>query len=383
MVVINVLFYVQYRLEHHQAKEDLEKRFHESERILHMSRMDRLPFIEAKERLYTILQVELLHEDEVEDLTDAKIIKRNKGITIYLQNKNAYFVLEDPRRSKKLHLRYANYEPKQNHLIMLALLINLAVFIFYLYVAQRLKPLSVLKKRIAHFAEGNLEIVPDIKGKDEIAEVSKEFNNAVKKITTLQDSRKLFLRNIMHELKTPIAKGKLITDLMEDPKNQERLKRIFLRFEYLLGEFTKIERVTSNVMVLHKKRYRVIDILDNAFDILMVEFNTVEIEISANLEIEADYELMSIALKNLIDNAMKYGKDRAKIIIEKERIIVQSSGEAIENLSFDKVFNRKYEGSDKGLGLGLYITKNIVDKHQYSLLYEHEEGMNRFIVVVI
>lgn len=48
-----------------------------------------------------------------------------------------------------------------------------------------------------------------------------------KKIQTLQDSRKLFLRNIMHELKTPITKGKLITDLMEDTKNQERLKRIF------------------------------------------------------------------------------------------------------------------------------------------------------------
>ncbi|MCH9813280.1 MAG: ArsS family sensor histidine kinase [Epsilonproteobacteria bacterium] len=382
MIVINTLFFIQYRLESHKAKEDLFKRFHDSERVLHMSRRDHLPFEEAKKRLYNLMYVELLRKDEVKDLSDATLIEQRKAIKIYEKDTKIYFLFDDKRRDKKLYMRYTNYQPQSNSPLLIAFFINLAVFLFYLYVLKRLHPLKILKLKIARFAEGDMDIISDVKGKDEIAEVSREFNHAIEKIQTLQDSRKLFLRNIMHELKTPIAKGKLITDLMDDTKNQERLKRIFTRFEYLLGEFTKIERVTSNVMVLNRKKYRVIDILDNAFDILLLELDVVDIEVMYHLEIEADYEFISIALKNLVDNAIKYGKGRAKIIIKKEQIIVQSSGEKLNNINFNKVFNRIYEGSEKGLGLGLYITKNILEKHGYLFDYQHEQGKNNFIIQI-
>ena len=218
------------------------------------------------------------------------------------------------------------------------------------------------------------------KGKDEIAEVSNEFNHAIHKIKNLQESRNLFLRNIMHELKTPITKGKLITDLMDEEKNKERLVRIFSRFEYLLGEFTKTEQVTSNALILNKKRFRAVDILDNAFDILLLESSAVEIEVNANLEIEADYELMSTALKNLIDNGLKYGKKRVEIFIEESAIIIESHGDILENSSFETAFNRAFEDSSKGLGLGLYITHHIVKRHGFALTYEHREGVNKFTI---
>jgi len=379
MTIINILFFIQYRLESQQLHGDLMKRFHESERILHMSHMDGLPLKETEKRLYDIMKVEIL--DEAVKTTDANIIIQDRDRMLYVKNKEAHYILDDPIKGFKIHFKYANYDSSHNNLIVFALLINFSVLIFYLYVLRRLKPLKTLKKNIVDFSESGTNVISDIEGKDEISEVSNEFNHMTKKIQTLQDSRKLFLRNIMHELKTPITKGILITELIDDTKNQERLKRIFSRFEYLLGEFTKIERVTSNVMTLNKKKYRVIDILDNAFDLLLIdEASDIDIEVNSNLEIEADYELISIALKNLIDNAIKYGTDRAKIIVGEESIIIQSSGEELTNLSFDKVFNRKYEGSEKGLGLGLYITQNIVSKHGYTLNYEYHEGINNFII---
>ncbi|CAA6827737.1 MAG: Histidine kinase, partial [uncultured Sulfurovum sp.] len=198
------------------------------------------------------------------------------------------------------------------------------------------------------------------------------------KIKSLQESRNLFLRNIMHELKTPISKGKLITDLMDDAKNQERLQRIFSRFEYLLGEFTKIEQVTSNALVVNKNSFRVVDILDNSFDILLIESSDVDLEINANLEIDVDYELMSTAFKNLIDNALKYGIGRTKIRVEEDAIVFESNGEALENSSFEMAFNRAFEDSSKGLGLGLYITHHIVKRHGFTLNYTWIDGVNRF-----
>lgn len=379
MMVINTLFFIQYRFESQEAVDDLMKRFHESERVLHMAHMDGLPFDETKKRLYDIMKVELVDVDE--KIINANIILQDRERMLYEKDQEAHYILDDPRRGVKIHLKYANYDISHKNLIVFALLINFSVLMFYLYVRRRLKPLNTLKKNIVHFAEDGTSVITDLEGKDEISEVSNEFSHMTKKIQTLEDSRKLFLRNIMHELKTPITKGKLITDLMEDRKNQERLKRIFSRFEYLLGEFTKIERVTSNVMTLNKKKYRVIDILDNAFDLLLIdEASDIDLEVNASLEIEADYELISIALKNLIDNAMKYGKDRAKIIVAEESIVIQSSGDELKKLSFDKVFNRKYEGSEKGLGLGLYITQNIVSKHGYSFTYEYHEGINNFMI---
>ncbi len=379
MIVINTLFFIQYRLESQQLHGDLMKRFHESERILHMADMDGLAPDETKKRLYDIKKVEIL--DGAVKTTDAHIILQDRERMLYEKDQEIHYIMNDPRMGIKIHLKYSDYDSSSKNLIVFALLINFSVLMFYLYVRRRLKPLKTLKKNIVHFSQSGTSVMRDIKGKDEISEVSNEFSHMTQKIQTLQDSRKLFLRNIMHELKTPITKGKLITDLMKDTKNQERLKRIFSRFEYLLGEFTKIERVTSNVMTLNKKKYRVIDILDNAFDLLLIEeTNELDIEVNSNLEIEADYELMSIALKNLIDNAMKYGTDRAKIIVGEESIVIQSSGEELTNLSFDKVFNRKYEGSEKGLGLGLYITQNIVSKHGYTLNYEYHKGINNFII---
>lgn len=380
MLSINALFFIQYRLETRQAHNEITKRFHNSIRILERNHREHLPFHQLKEELYNITKMEMLEEFNDSNLSHTKYLLRDKDLEIYQNREYLYYLHTTPNGERGMVFRYKNQKDESINTTLFALLMNAFVSLFYLYVMRKLKPLQRLKSKIVQFSEGELEVSPAQKGKDEIAEVSNEFNNAIAKIKTLQDSRNLFLRNIMHELKTPIAKGKLITDLMDDTKNQKRLQRIFSRFEYLLGEFTKIEQVTSNALIVDKKRFRVVDILDNAFDILLIENSAVDIEINANLEIEADYELMSIAFKNLIDNALKYGTGRTKIIIDKKSVTIESQGEALENGSFETAFNRAFEDSSKGLGLGLYITHHIVKKHGFKLVYEPIKGVNKFSI---
>ncbi|MBU1668638.1 HAMP domain-containing histidine kinase [bacterium] len=375
LIIINSLFFVQYQLESKQAKEVLIKRFHEAERILH--RRGGPPPHEREDRLQTLLGMEFIDEDEIKRVISKKIIVQQAELTIHQDAHYLYYV-HPGRHDDIMALRYKNEKKEEINSLIFALLINGLLFLFYLYIVKKLQPLQRLKSKILQFSEGELEVSIPQKGKDEISEVANEFNNAISKIKTLQESRNLFLRNIMHELKTPIAKGKLITDLMDDAKNQERLQRIFSRFEYLLGEFTKIEQVTSNALIVNKNKFRVVDILDNAFDILLIESSAVDVEINANLEIEADYELMSIAFKNLIDNALKYGTDRTKIMIDETAVTIESFGEVLENSSFEIAFNRAFEDSSKGLGLGLYITHHIVKRHGFKLDYTWTNGVNRF-----
>ena len=75
--------------------------------------------------------------------------------------------------------------------------------------------------------------------------------------------------------------------------------------EFLLEEFVKLEEITSGKIDLNKKEYRVVDLLDQALDILLLDKS--QVNIYSNLtKVKVDYELFSICLKNLIDNAMKY-----------------------------------------------------------------------------
>lgn len=379
---MNTLFYFQYQLQEKESKEAFAKRFYDAERILHQRHKEHLSNEELEEKLYTLFKMKFLEEfDDLERIKRKKKIHKLRHLTVYQDDNSTYLFHKDPRRGHQIVLYYEKEISKEISLILFALLLNALLLSFYLYVRKKLKPLQELKIKIVQFSEGALEVSPPQRGKDEITEVSNEFNNAIEKIKTLQESRNLFLRNIMHELKTPIAKGKLITDLMDDLKNQERLQRIFSRFEYLLSEFTKIEQVTSNAIILEKKRFRVVDILDNALDILLIDHSAVDVELTAHLEIEADYELMSTALKNLIDNALKYGTQRTKIIIDKREITIESYGDELENRSFETAFNRTFEDSSKGLGLGLYITHHIIKKHGYELIYAYHDGVNRFKIL--
>ncbi|CAA6804846.1 MAG: Histidine kinase [uncultured Sulfurovum sp.] len=380
LLVINGLFYYQKQLENNHEKEILLKRFHEAERILRERGRGMPPPHKREERLKALTKMEF--EEDIEKVHASKLILQNRGLSVYQDKSYIYYLHHDKRRDHTMAFRYKKEASEQVNSWVFALIINVLLFLFYFYILKKLRPLQALKAKIVDFSNGKLEMTEPKNEKDEISEVSNEFNNAIGKIKTLQDSRNLFLRNIMHELNTPITKGMLITDLMQETKQKSRLKRVFSRFEYLLSEFSKIERITSNAIELDLKHYRAIDILNNAIELLLLEnaSELIDIQSYENLEIIADYEYLSIAMKNLLDNAIKYGEGQPKVIIENNKITIASTGEALQNISFEKLFNRQFESTGRGLGLGLYITHNIISKHGYILSYKHQLGVNLFSI---
>jgi two-component system OmpR family sensor kinase len=268
------------------------------------------------------------------------------------------------------------------YIIALTILLNICFLTFYIFLIKKLQPLKVLKENITKFANGDLEINTLCNGKDEISEVSNEFNNAIEKIRTLTKSRNLFLRNIMHELKTPITKGLLISNLLEKNKFQESLKKAFFRLEYLLNEFAKIEQFTSSNIKLTKNTFSLEDIIDNSLDILFINKEELTIELQENLLVEVDFELFTIVIKNLLDNAMKYGNTKPKLLVQNKSLSIISEGEKLPYPieEYQKPFNRKYENSSAGLGLGLYIIHSILKAHNLALEYKFTENNNIFTI---
>ncbi|WP_323596786.1 ArsS family sensor histidine kinase [Aliarcobacter butzleri] len=264
--------------------------------------------------------------------------------------------------------------------------IDILLLCFFMFIEKKLKPLISLKKDMKNLSNGNLQISTKTDGKDEISQVAKEFDVALKQLKELRDSRNLFLRNIMHEFKTPITKGRLITDIYEDSERKFILIRVFQRLEYLLSEFAKIEELTSGKITLDKRKYYVVDLIEQAFDILLLEEDVIEVEYSHELKIEVDFELFSIALKNLIDNAIKYKTEqKPKIIINENSIQIINKGKELSKdiKEYFKPFNHDYETATSGLGLGIYISNNIIKIHKFELNYIYEDGYHNFFIKII
>ena len=209
-----------------------------------------------------------------------------------------------------------------------------------------------------------------------------KFDHAVTMIRELLHSRQLFLRAIMHELKTPIAKGRLVSEMIEDEKSKTRLHSIFERLNLLIDEFAKIEKITSKNFELTIKPYKMSDLLEASEDMLMIENpkRHISTNIQQDYSVDVDFELFTLVIKNLLDNGIKYSTDKhITVDIEDNELTITNNGEALKGPLED--YFKPFHASKKGLGLGLYIVKSILDIHQMELHYHYEDGKNIFTVV--
>jgi two-component system OmpR family sensor kinase len=281
----------------------------------------------------------------------------------------------------KLFLKNKNTPKYPLKRIIVFSIVFLLIIMLYFWVIRSLRPLTELKNKIKKFSEGDLNIQCHSDKKDEIAEVANEFDHAVTMIRELLQSRQLFLRAIMHELKTPIAKGRLVSEMIEDERKKARLHSIFERLNLLIDEFAKIEKITSKNFELHLKSYKMSDLVEASADLLMVEnpMQYVGIEIHKDYMIKVDFELFTLVIKNLLDNAIKYATDKRVIVtIDTDHIDIANKGEALSE-PLENYF-KPFHTSKGGLGLGLYIVKSILDIHMMELSYSYQNGENIFTV---
>ena len=328
---------------------------------------------------------EITNEQQKEEiLANATVLEEisadigSSAIMIY-QN---HHYLKVQHVDKILLLKDNDYQPYRYDIIkIIFLLVAIILLAAYVFVIRKLKPLRKLKRQIAKFAAGEIDEVQNVSsGNDEISEVAEAFYDAVCQIKNLNASRKLFLRNIMHELKTPITKGRLAAEMIEKSKNQERLVSVFIKLENLINEFAAVEQVTSNIALNNTKICRIDDVIDEALDIAMVDPGQVTISKLEDVNLNADFKLLAIAAKNMIDNALKYSPNKhVNITITRESIKFINEGERLskELRHYVEPFT-KGESAQKSFGLGLYIVENIIKAHKLTLSYEYKNGLNVF-----
>ncbi|EAL2459247.1 HAMP domain-containing histidine kinase [Campylobacter lari] len=265
---------------------------------------------------------------------------------------------------------------------LIASIVVMVLLILYIFIIRKLKPLRALKRQIDKFGENKLNEIQNVsKGNDEISQVATAFYESILRIQKLNTSRQFFLRNIMHELKTPITKGLITLEMLEDSKYKKRLVGAFNRLEILINEFAAIEQITSGAGLINLKKYNILDLLDEAKDIAMNDDeNKIKTSIKESFSVNVDFKLFTTAMKNMIDNAIKYSDENiVTIIITKDYLCFKNQGKALDKdlKYYTQAFTQGKKNKDS-FGLGLYIVKTILDAHKLKLFYEYKDGYNYF-----
>lgn len=259
------------------------------------------------------------------------------------------------------------------------------LIILFLIILKMIYPLRDISKSIKSFGDGDYSLRIKSSSKDEIGEVSNTFNSMATNIEQLITSRQRLLRDIGHELKTPIAKSKLAAEMIDDSKYKAILKRALSQIDEMSSELLYIEKLNANQNELNLQIFNSETLISESLSKLFIDDeSSVEVQIESNFKINADLNYLSIALKNLIDNAIKYSIERpVYIVVKEQKIEVKSRGEKLEKpLSYycEAFTQGDNSRNQKGYGLGLSLVKRILDKHKFELLYTYEDGSNIFTI---
>lgn len=300
-----------------------------------------------------------------------RVYKYNDTYYIYVQQYGYNLMLKDSASH--------NYSMA---FIIVGFAISLFTFLFlYEILKRKLRPLNTLNKQIIEFSAGKKDIKLNYTSNDEIGTIARNFNEAINIINNQSKSKDLFMRNMMHELKTPITKAMFIAETLEDDKTRENLQRAFKRMDDIIKELATVEKLTSKNTMIYKEETNFFNIYSKTLEIMMINPENITAKIR-DFKFNVDIYMMSIALKNLIDNAIKFSTNKKAIInANKKHIEIISLGEPLKNeLSYyTEAFSQEEKRSD-GFGLGLYIVKTIVSLHGFKLEYKYEDGKNYFII---
>jgi len=265
-----------------------------------------------------------------------------------------------------------------------AILFVLILLLYYM-VLKKLYPLKKLHRQIEQFAAGDLSVKIAYDSHDEIGKIARSFDKAIGHIHQLMSSKNLFMRNIMHELKTPITKGRIIAETIDDETARTFLIRAFERMNELISDLADVERITMYDFKPTFEDVFLQDVIQRTERILLADPARYTVQVS-DRPIHTDTKLLALALKNLMDNGIKYSPDKHVMLQSVgNRIEVRSKGEPLkEDFAFYIEPFSQEEKRSQGFGLGLYIVHSILEKLGYEFRYAYDKatGENVFAIVI-
>ncbi len=277
----------------------------------------------------------------------------------------------------------------QFKLILIVLFFALFIsFIFaYIFTHRIHKTISSMER----IAKGDLNHHINVKWFDEFSYLQEQINKMVDDIKELQSIRykemQLVAMGLAHEIKNPLTAIFTLIEIIEKKiKNNTRIipeiqktKNEIFRLDNIINRFisfAKEEKIIKNKIFLSD----FINLIKKLFPNIIIKNKNLPL----NYEINIDEVLMERALKNIIKNSYEANADKIILEIYSENnfffLKVYDNAPLIPDEIKDKIFIPFFTTKSTGMGIGLSITKNIIEKHSGSIIYDSADNKNNFII---
>lgn len=268
-------------------------------------------------------------------------------------------------------------------------------------------PIVHMNEVAINISRGDFSESVTIKGSDEVAELGHSLNHMATKIYELEELRKDSIANVSHELKTPLTTiQNFIQGILDGvvPKDQEEsFMKIALEESKRLGKMVEELIVLSSfekkLVKLNVTPINIKDLIDDVF--LQMDFHLreknihVEKMLDPNIIADVDQERFRQVLINLLDNALHHIPQNGKIEVCLEKLLdknfifkIIDSGPGIEEKQLPYIFERFYKADrsrkkTSGAGLGLTISKHIVEAHGGEIRIKNNRGKGVSVEIVL
>ncbi|MEG2440945.1 MAG: HAMP domain-containing sensor histidine kinase [Acetivibrio sp.] len=359
--------------------------------------------------------------EEGKTIISAQVISCSRGTANnYTDYENQYVELVNPIINSKtkenvgtiiMSFSIKNIFELYDAIYQKAAVLSMTIFIVvailaYLYAIFVSRPLAKIAGAIDHATDGYLDDKVSIQGYNEVKRIADSFNHLLTRLQTLEKSRQEFVSNVSHELKTPITSMKVLSDslLMQDEVPAELYREFMLdiaeeieREDKIINDLLSLVKLDKTAGEMNISQININDLLEQILKRLrpIAAKRNIELVYESFRPVMADVDevKLSLAISNLIENAIKYNFDDGWVRVSLNAdhkffyITVADSGVGIPEELQDQVFERFYR-VDKarsretgGTGLGLSITKSAVLMHRGAIkVYSKEKEGTTFTV---
>jgi two-component system sensor histidine kinase CpxA len=330
------------------------------------------------------LMVEQLKKKRLRDYGSFKLYHRRHSnfyavipIAFPKGEKGSIHILFDPQGSLRPEGGFAL------GLAVIGLIVALLIIPVSRFITNRVKQ---LEQSVLRIAEGDLSHRAAVKGKDEIGELARAFNHMTDKLERMITSSKELTANVSHELRTPLTRIGVAEELLREKLEKGNFKEYERHLDDIREDIGELDRLTGRILELsrldiHESPLKfeslnpsdlINDLLKRLKPVMDRKDLRVKTDLSSDSPWMADREALRLALLNILDNAAKFTPQKGDIIVKMHsqqgflEISVINSFEKLAEEDLARIFDpfhRTGRSKAPGSGLGLTITKKIIERH--------------------
>lgn len=347
-------------------------------------------------------------EDEMIQKYIGPVLRQNVGSLemgkkklIYFKNEGTeYSALVQPlkldNRQRTLYLvLYSDLKKSREltfvvNIILLSILLiatTVALLISYSLSKKLSKPIIQLNKYAKQIGEREYNAVFTKYNEDEIGQLADTMQGMAQKLAAYDSTMKIFLQNASHELRTPLmsiqgyAEG-IKYDVVD---NRDSAVEIIIeeskRLSGIVEDLLYLTKIDAMQETLNLEELQAVDLVRSAIE----RVNGIALQCGkvitltskdSSIKFLGDEEKLIRALINILGNCLRYAQNHIELALKQDgahvSIIITDDGTGFEKETLGNVFDRFFKGKGGNFGLGLAITKSIIDKHHGSITTENK-----------